>query len=106
MYVVFIHVHVKPEHRREFIAASLANARATVEEPGNLRFDVNQQVDDPNRFVLYEVYRDEAGMNAHKETAHYATWRDAVAGWMAEPRQGIKHVGLFPESEAQWATRR
>ena len=106
MYVVCIHVHVQPEHRDEFIQASLANARATVEEPGNLRFDVNQQVDDPNRFVLYEVYRDEAGMNAHKETVHYAAWRDAVAGWMAEPRQGIKHVGLFPESESQWATRR
>ena len=45
-------------------------------------------------------------MNAHKETAHYAAWRDAVAGWMAEPRQGVKHVGLFPESESQWATRR
>ena len=106
MYVVCIHVNVKPEHRDEFIAASLANARATVQEPGNLRFDVNQQLDDPNRFVLYEVYRDEAGMNAHKETAHYAAWRDAVAAWMAEPRQGVKHVGLFPESEAQWATRR
>ena len=106
MYVVLVHVHVKPEHREEFIEASLANARATIREPGNLRFDVNQQLDDPNRFVLYEVYRDEAGMQAHKETAHYATWRDAVAPWMAEPRLGVKHAGLFPEAAENWLARR
>lgn len=95
MYVVFVHVHCKPEHREAFVEASLANARATVREPGNVRFDVCQQADDPNRFVLYEVYRDESAMQAHKETEHYARWRDTVAPWMAEPRQGIKHVGLF-----------
>ena len=106
MHVVCIHVHVKPEHREAFIAASLENARQTICEPGNLRFDVIQQVDDPNRLMLYEVYRDEAGMSAHKETPHYARWRDAVAPWMAEPRQGIKHISLFPEAACQWAARR
>ena len=99
MHVVFVHVHCKPEHRAAFIEASLANARATVEEPGNVRFDVCQQADDPNRFVLYEAYRDEAAMQAHKETAHYAVWRDTVAEWMVEPRRGVKHVGLFVPAE-------
>ena len=62
--------------------ASLENARNTIQEPGNLRFDVLQQADDPDRFVLYEVYRDEAGAKAHKETPHYARWAEAVApGW-------------------------
>ena len=105
MHVVFVHVHVKPEHRDDFLAASLDNARNTVQEPGNLRFDVLQQVDDPNRFVLYEAYRDEAGMQAHKETEHYARWRDTVADWMAEPRRGVKHISHFPETEDAWATR-
>ncbi len=106
MYVVCIHVHVKPEHREEFIRASLDNAHNTIQEPGNLRFDVIQRLDDPDRFMLYEAYRDEAGMEAHKTTPHYARWRDAVAAWMAEPRQGIKHTALFPEDEVQWAARR
>lgn len=105
MHVVCVHVHVKPEHRDDFLAASLENARGTVQEPGNLRFDVLQQADDPNRFLLYEAYRDEAGMQAHKETPHYAQWRDAVAGWMAEPRRGVKHTSHFPESESAWETR-
>jgi len=105
MYVVHVHIHVKPEHREAFIQATLENARNTVEEPGNLRFDVLAQLDDPNRFVLNEVYRDEAAMDAHKATAHYATWRDTVADWMAEPRRGIKHHPLFPADPARWSTR-
>jgi autoinducer 2-degrading protein len=105
MHVVCVHVHVKPEQREAFIEASLENARSSVQEPGNLRFDVLQRLDDPNRFVLYEVYRDEVGMNAHKETAHYARWRDTVNPWMAEPREGVKYLSRFPESEEAWATR-
>ena len=104
MFVVCIYVHVKPENREDFIAATLENARSTVQEPGNLRFDVNQQADDPNRFTLYEVYKNEQGMKAHKETAHYAKWRETVADWMAEPRKGVGHQSLFPETEEAWAT--
>jgi len=105
MFVVCVHVHVKPENREDFLRASVENGRETVKEPGNLRFDVIQQVDDPNRFLLYEVYRDRSGMEAHKATGHYARWRDAVAPWMAEPRQGVKHQSHFPEGEEGWATR-
>jgi len=102
MYAVCVHVLVKEENRDQFIEATLENARATIQEPGNMRFDVVQQIDDPNRFVLYEVYREESGMAAHKETPHYAKWRDAVAPWMAEPRRGVKHLSLFPKSESSW----
>ena len=102
MFVVCVHVHVKPEHCAAFVEASLENARNTIHEPGNLRFDVLQQADDPNRFLLYEVYRDESGMKAHKETAHYARWAEAVAPWMAEPRKGVKHNALYPENVQQW----
>jgi (4S)-4-hydroxy-5-phosphonooxypentane-2,3-dione isomerase len=103
MHVVCIQVHVIAEHREAFIQACLENGRNTIQEPGNLRFDVLQQMDDPNRFILYEVYRDEAGMEAHKATVHYAQWRDAVAPWMAEPRQRVMLRGLFPEDERQWS---
>ena len=86
MLVVHVHVHVKPEHIDAFKTATLANARASVREPGIARFDVVQQADDPTRFVLVEVYRTAAAPAAHKETAHYAAWRDAVADWLVEPR--------------------
>jgi (4S)-4-hydroxy-5-phosphonooxypentane-2,3-dione isomerase len=106
MFIVCVHVCVKPEHRAAFIEASVANAQHTLQEPGNLRFDVLQQADDPNRFLLYEVYRDEAGMTAHKATPHYARWAEAVAPWMAEPRKGVKYASLFPVNEKQWAGRK
>lgn len=95
--IVHVHVHVKPECVDAFKTATLANARASVREPGIARFDVCQQADDPTRFVLVEVYRTSAAPAAHKETAHYATWRDTVAGMMAEPRSSVKFGNLFPE---------
>jgi len=100
MHVTLVHVHVKPEHIDDFIAASRANHEASVQEPGNLRFDVLQSSDDPSRFVLYEAYRSAQDAAAHKETAHYLAWREAVADWMAEPRQGVRYQGLFPRAAA------
>jgi (4S)-4-hydroxy-5-phosphonooxypentane-2,3-dione isomerase len=94
--VVHVHVHVKPECVEAFKAATLANAQASVREPGIARFDIVQQTDDPTRFVLIEAYRGPAAPAAHKETAHYATWRDTVAPMMASPRTSTKFVNVFP----------
>ncbi len=99
MLVVHVHVHVKPECLEAFKAATLANARESLKEPGIARFDFVQQQDDPTRFVLVEVYRDADASAAHKETKHYPIWRDAVAPMMAEPRFSVKFANLFPEDE-------
>ena len=87
----------KPEHVAAFREATLANARASVQEPGVARFDVIQDRDDPTRFVLCEVYRTAEAPAAHKETAHYLTWRDTVAPMMAEPRTSRKYLNLLPD---------
>ncbi len=97
MFVVHVHVNVRPESVEAFKAATLANARASVQEPGVARFDVVQQADDPTRFVLVEVYRDAAANLAHKETTHYPVWRDTVAAMMAEPRISVKFNNVFPD---------
>lgn len=96
MYVTLVNIHVKSEHLAEFIEVTQANHEGSVQEPGNLRFDILQSVDDPTRFIAYEAYRDEASAKAHKETAHYLAWRDTVADWMAEPRVGVRYDGPFP----------
>ena len=101
MHIVHVMVHVKPEHIEAFKAASLENARQSVREPGIARFDVLQQQADPARFVLVEVYRTAEDPARHKETAHYAAWRDAVAPMMAEPRGAVKFHNLFPD-ESGW----
>ena len=96
MLIVHVFVKVKPEAIEAFREASLDNARNSVLEAGIARFDVIQQAADPAQFVLLEVYRNEEAPAAHKETAHYARWRDAVADMMAEPRYSIKYANVFP----------
>lgn len=96
MHVTLVHVRVKPESVAGFIVATRANHEASIKERGNRRFDVLQAPDDPTRFVLYEAYVSAEAAAAHKQTAHYAAWRDAVAGMMAEPRRGEPMHGLFP----------
>ena len=99
--IVHVYVHVLPEHVEAFKAATVANATASVQEPGIARFDVVQDRDDATRFVLVEVYRDAAAPAAHKETQHYQVWRDTVASMMATPRENRKFTNVFP-SDNGW----
>ena len=101
MHIVHVHVHVRPEFVEAFKEATLENAAKSVQEAGNVRFDVMQQTDDPTRFVLVEIYRTADASAAHKEKAHYKLWRDAVMKMMVEPRQGIRFVNIFPQ-DADW----
>jgi quinol monooxygenase YgiN len=101
MLIVHVFVHVKADQVDAFIAATLDNARHSVQEAGIARFDVVQQEDDPTQFVLVEVYRHADAPAQHKETAHYLRWRDAVAPMMAAPRRSIKYTNLFP-ADVDW----
>lgn len=101
MLIVHVHVRVKPEALEAFKKATIANAHASRQEPGIARFDLLQQSDDPTRFILVEAYRTPEAPAAHKETAHYKSWRDTVAEMMAEPRQSVKFSNLDP-SDAQY----
>ncbi len=96
MYVTIVHVLVKPEKVDAFKSACRLNHENAIKEPGNLRFDILQSADNPAKFILYEAYKTQQDAAAHKETAHYLTWREAVAEWMAEPRQGVSYHGLYP----------
>ncbi len=97
MIVIHVHAHVRADAVEAFREASVRNATDSVREPGVARFDVIQQQDDPTRFILVEVYRSADAVAAHKATAHYAAWRDAVAPLMAEPRTAIKYSNVFPD---------
>ncbi len=104
MLIVHVDVHVDPDRVDDFLDATRANAAASLTESGVLRFDVVQDLADPAHVVLVEVYRDDAAASAHKETAHYATWRDTVADWMAQPRSSAKFSAIAPAEPGRWAT--
>ncbi len=102
MLVTTVEIRVKSEYIEEFIHATLENYEDSIREPGNLRFDVLQSVDDPARFTLYEAYESEEAAGAHKQTEHYARWRDTVAPWMEKPRVGTPHRVIAPVERKQW----
>jgi quinol monooxygenase YgiN len=95
MYVVSVTTFVKPQNIQAFIDATLDNARNTRCEPGNIRFDVLQAEDDPARFLLYEAYHVKDDFAQHQQTEHYLRWKQTVADFMAQPRQGVKHHSIF-----------
>ncbi len=94
--IVHVHARVKPGSEDAFRAVSLVNAEASRREGGVLRFDLLADREDPTRFLLVEVYRDAEAAAAHKQTPHYAAWRDAVAGLMEEPRRSEKYLNVSP----------
>jgi autoinducer 2-degrading protein len=104
MLIVHVDVHVVPDQIDAFLEATRANHEASLTEPGVLRFDVVQDLADPAHVVLVEVYRDDAAAGAHKETGHYATWRDTVAPLMAQPRSSVKYAAVAPVEADRWAT--
>ncbi len=103
MLIVHVYVLVKPEHVDAFREASLENARESLKEPGVARFDLVQEVDDPTSFALLEVYRTEEDPAKHKETAHYAKWRDTVESMLVRPRARTRYRNLAP-ADPGWET--
>ena len=106
MLVVHVDIVVHADRVADFLAASVDNATASLTEPGVLRFDVLRDDDDPSHLVFVEVYRDAEAVSAHKQTPHYAAWRDTVAEMMARPRARVTYTPVVPIEEADWSTRR
>jgi autoinducer 2-degrading protein len=96
MIVTTVLINVKQDNIEDFIAATVRNHKASVQEPGNISFDVLQHKDEPSRFLLYEAYRSWDDSAAHKKTEHYLEWKAAVADWMAQPREGIPYNAVCP----------
>ena len=99
MYIVHVHIRVKPESIEEFKVVSLENAQNSIQEPGIARFDVLQQSDDPTHFELIEVYRTLQDTTKHKETAHYNKWRELAEPMLAEARTRTVYSNIFPADQ-------
>ena len=96
MVVTIVHVKVKPEYIKDFIEATKLNHQNSIQELENMRFDILQDPEDETKFILYEAYQTEEEAKNHKQTQHYLTWRETVADWMAQPRQGVPYKVIAP----------
>lgn len=97
MLIVQVHVHVKIGATDKFIEATVKNATKSINEPGIARFDIIQQEDDPERFLLIEMYTDKNAPAKHKGAEHYAIWRKTVEPMMVGPRRSIRYMNIFPD---------
>ena len=96
MHILIVHAQVKPEFIEAFKEATVVNAESSAKEPGVARFDFLQQKDDPSKFVLYEVYRDEEAPVKHKASPHYNAWLAKVEHMFAEPRTRAFYANVAP----------
>jgi autoinducer 2-degrading protein len=79
VHIVLVQVTVRPEMLEEFERAVLENAKLSVaRDPGCLRFDVSQQIDDPRRWVLHEVYDSADAHAAHRQSPHFLAYNDVA----------------------------
>lgn len=102
MFAIFVTINIKPECLEEFAKASHGNGQGSVrDEPGCFRFDISRDAEIPTRFYLYEVYRDEAAFDAHKEAPHFKKWREAVGGMFDGALQRVTMKTVFP-SDKGW----
>ena len=102
MYIVQVYVKVKENDVDQFIFASYENAENSLKEDGVVRFDILQNIEKPQKFLLIEVYKNEEAPLEHKNTLHYKKWKEAVAGMMAEPRCSVKYRNIFPDTNMDW----
>jgi autoinducer 2-degrading protein len=102
MLAIWVKVRVKPEARERFLKAIEVDALGSErDEPGCLRFNVLNDQKDPNVYYFYEVYRDEAALEAHRAAPHYAVWR-AAADTLYGPAEAIRVQPVFPAAPAYW----
>ncbi|MCA4823212.1 MAG: (4S)-4-hydroxy-5-phosphonooxypentane-2,3-dione isomerase [Serratia rubidaea] len=96
MHVTLVEINVKPDKVEEFIEVFRANHLGAIAEPGNLRFDVLQDETIPTRFYIYEAYRDQQAVDAHKQTPHYLQCVARLEALMTGPRKKTTFIGLMP----------
>jgi len=101
MHATLVQLHIKLEHLADFLSAVKVNHEASVQEPGNLRFDVLQSRVDPTRFLLYELYACAEDAAAHRETAHYKEWNARVPDWFASDRRAAEYLCLHPSQTVE-----
>jgi len=106
MIVRVIRVQVKAESVSSFESETTLNHEASLREPGILRFDVLRDGTHPGTYLLYEVYRNQGAVDAHKLTKHYERWKNTVAEFMAEPRESTAYEVVAPMNPESWRPER
>ena len=103
MLAMWVKVRVKPGERERFLKAIEVDALGSEkDEPNCYRFNVLQDAKDANVYYFYEVYKDEAALDAHRAAPHYAVWREAAAIALDGPAEVTRTKTVFPKEREYW----
>ena len=102
MVIVQVYIRVKESTIDDFVSATIDNAKNSIKESGIIRFDFLHCDDDPQSFLLTEIYEDDQAALDHKKTTHYNHWRENVADMMDAPRNGVRYHPIFPVGLGSW----
>jgi autoinducer 2-degrading protein len=97
MHTVIVHIQVKENMVVEFIQATIKNVQGSMLEKEIASFDFLQSKEDPTKFLLIEVYKNEASVASHQQTSHYLIWKEAVNSMMKQPRMKMAYSNVFPK---------
>ncbi len=95
MLAIVVNLEIKPATEEQAIAALEANAAGSRQEPGCLKWEWSRKLDEPTHFAIYELYRDQAAIDAHRSSPHFLRWDQSLPGFMASKSSGIFDVAGF-----------
>lgn len=100
MQVLIVEMNVKPSERERFLEILIHDAQQSVSvEPGCVRFDLLEDVHTPNKFYFYEVYTDEAAINAHSDTPHFKQFFEALPDLIVGELKRNVAANIYPSDE-------
>jgi quinol monooxygenase YgiN len=78
-------IEVAPGNRDQVTSLLMAHrARCLKNEPGTLQFEVMLPREDHSRILIYEVYRDDAAFDLHRNAASITQWREETDGMITK----------------------
>ena len=90
MISLIVWLRVDPAQLDTFLEAMGDNASASREEPGCRGFEIHQGQEDPTRFVLVELYDDDASLAAHHQSEHFALWKERSKDGMVIEKESLR----------------
>ena len=105
MYVILGTIKVKTEHLATFLVHVRAHAEASAREPGCVRYDVLQDVDDPQTICLYEVFRSEEALHVHHQQDYYKAWMAMSHNWREQSTYSRRVLRNIYPDDRDWSIR-
>jgi autoinducer 2-degrading protein len=103
MYTVIGFTKLLPQHVDDYIKNMRVCAAKSNQEPGCIRYEVIQDVDDPTVMCLFQVFKDDGAYQAHQDSEHHRVWIQMSGAWRDGPMRERHEMRYITPSPAKVA---